>query len=200
MNELVERQLTRTEIRQRQVDHLRLLTEIDNYQSEIEEHARCSKDAKTEISRLQTRERELRRELRSGTVWEARQRKLGFADGSTDDPAEDIDPPEHDKPELTDADDGDRNWAAFATQWPQARDHEQLRTDLSVALQGVGVPTLEQLRQWHPDSGLFQGAAHWARLEVAHLNAGEFPQIKIPGRQPMPASLTALIPKPKKKR
>jgi hypothetical protein len=80
MNELVERHLTPTEIRQRQVDHLRLLTEIDNYDSEVEEHKRCVKEANTEIARLQVRERDIRKELRSGTVWEVRQQKMGFAD------------------------------------------------------------------------------------------------------------------------
>jgi hypothetical protein len=62
-----------------------LLTEIDNYQSEIDEHRRCAKDAANEVARIQSRERELRRELRSGTVWEAqhvepRQKSLEFAD------------------------------------------------------------------------------------------------------------------------
>jgi hypothetical protein len=206
MNELVERPLTPTEIRQRQVDHLRLLTEIDNGRDEIAEHQRCVKESRAEIERLEQRERQLRRELRSGTVFEARQKKLDLdvtvrpiepiwpedlraqaeqmgIDGSTDEPAPEIDPPDtaHDA------------WEAFAKQWPQARDHEQLRTDLSVALQGANMPTLEQLREWQPDTGLFQGAAHWARLEIAHMNASEYPDLWIPPRQPMPERLAELV-------
>jgi hypothetical protein len=212
MQELVERQLTKIEIRQRQVDHLRLLTEIDNYQSEIEEHQRCAKDAKTEIARLQTRERELRRELRSGTVWEARQVKLKFVDGSTDEPDEDTDPPghpdqgyslpdeeqqEHDKPALT-LDEECTAW--FIERYPLANDHEKLRSDLAVVLQNSGgAPTRDKMSAWTVGAPVFDAVAHWARIELAHMNASQFPKERIPARHPMPAAL-ALALKPKAKR
>lgn len=199
MTELVQRQLTPIEIKQRQVDHLRLLTEIDNYQDEVAEHQRNAKDAKLEIERLIQRERALRDELRSGCVWEARQKKLDFADGSNDEPSEDIDPPEHEKPELTTYDGAPDS---FSAKWPAARDAEQLRADLSVALQGVGVPTLDQLRTFHPSTAAFQELAHWARLEVAHMNASEYPEIELPSRlvKPAPLVMFAKEKAPKKKR
>jgi hypothetical protein len=89
MNELVERPLTATEIRQRQVDHLSTLAAIDTYRDEVAEHRRCVKEAAAEIERLEQRERDLRRELRSGTCWVARQQPLEFA-GAKLDPVTDI--------------------------------------------------------------------------------------------------------------
>lgn len=192
MNELVERQLTAIEIRQRQVDHLRLLNEIDNYDSEVEENKRCIREAQTEKARLMVREREIRRELRSGTVWEARQVKMTFINGSTDEPAPDIGPPAPPKDD----------WDRFVEHWPVAREHAPLHGDLSVVLQGVNVPTIDQVREWHPDSGIFQGIAHWVRLELAHMNAKSNPGLWLPSRQTMPEPLAELTKgkAPKKKR
>lgn len=223
MNELVERHLTGTEIRQRQVDHLRLLQEIDNYNSEVDEHKRCVKEANTEIARLQVRERDIRKELRSGTVWEVRQQKMGFADpphreypersdreireamgidGNSDDPDPETDPPEHDKPGFLDGDDG------FGKFFPRAKDHEELRTDLSVVLQNQGgAPSKQALIESVGEVGTtrFDEVAHWTRMQLAAMNITEYPEFqcympKTP--PPMPRALqTALGAKaPKKKR
>jgi hypothetical protein len=101
-------------------------------------------------------------------------------DGSADEPAREIDPPDDD-------------WTRFVKRWPAARDAVQLRTDLSVVLQGINVPTLEQLEEWHPDQGKFDSAAHWTRLELAHMNAAENPDLVLPPRQPMPEKLAELV-------
>lgn len=77
--ELVERPLTPIEIKQRQCDHLRLLTEIDTCESEIQEHRRNAKDAATEMKRIKSRERQLRQELRDGCVFEVRDRQQKLA-------------------------------------------------------------------------------------------------------------------------
>lgn len=163
MNELVERHLTGTEIRQRQVDHLRLLQEIDNYNSEVDEHKRCVKEANTEIARLQVRERDIRKELRSGTVWEVRQQKMGFSDpphreypersdreireamgidGNSDDPDPETDPAERDAdgnplppPAYPQSAADQELERKFEKVYPVARDAFALRADLGVVLQ-----------------------------------------------------------------
>lgn len=109
-------------------------------------------------------------------------------DGSTDEPAEEIDPPGPDP---------------FAARYPMATDHGKLRGDLAVVLgnRGLRVPSLDELRQWHERSGVFDALAHWARLEIAHMNAKEHPEIQIPGRIDMPEKLAELLgEKPKKRR
>lgn len=105
--------------------------------------------------------------------------------------------PENDNDEIG------RLWAIFARRWPQSLQATGLRTDLSTALQGVGVPTLEQLRKHNPASGTFQAMAHWARLEIAHMNAKEHPGMWLPARLPLPKALIDLMSEsaaPKKKR
>jgi hypothetical protein len=211
--ELIERPLTPIEIKQRQVDHLRLLTEIDNYQSEIDEHRRCAKDAANEVARIQSRERELRRELRSGTCWEAvhvepRQKSLEFADtllerptvpgvdGMSDEPDPETDPPgppEHDEPALTDQDD------AFGQRYPMARDHLSLRMNLEVVFQGPA-PSTEQLAIYPVGSPEFDTIAHWCRMQLAEMNKRSHPELDVylpKPPQPMPKVLKALM-KPKR--
>lgn len=109
-------------------------------------------------------------------------------DASTDEPAEEIDPPGPD---------------AFAARYPMATDHGKLRGDLAVVLgnRGLRVPSLDELRQWHERSGVFDALAHWARLEIAHMNAAEHPELQIPGRLDMPEKLAELLgERPKKRR
>lgn len=199
--ELVERPLTPIEIKQRQVDHLRLLTEIDNYQSEIDEHRRCAKDAANEVARIQSRERELRRELRSGTCWETvhvepRQKSLEFADtlverptdpgiSATSDEPDDMETEdecsartvreemaEHDKPELT-AIELPSYYDRFAELYPMATSHGALRDALHSVLTDEQYARLPNgtVEAWHPSSIVFQEIAHWARVELAHANS-----------------------------
>jgi hypothetical protein len=227
MNELIERPLTPTEIKQRQRDHLQLLTEIDNFRDEATEHRRCAKEAATEIERLEQRERVLRRELRSGTVFEARQREfsLEYTDPGPSaharenghaeaEPEDDTDPPEHDKPELTTyAEYETRHYQKFAQRYPAARDF----TDLMVAL-GQAL-TLEQLKslsakamvKLHPSSAEFQDIAHWARVSNARADTMASAQrgepgeggITIPLLPPMPEALMqalGMVPKRAPKR
>lgn len=116
-------------------------------------------------------------------------------DASTDEPAPEIDPP------------GPEPWAH---KYPMARDHAALRGHLLVALSnsGLNTPTVEQLQQWaHPATGIFDAAAHWARIQVAALNETEDRKhdpswIGPRERPPMPEKLRELIEgeAPKKKR
>lgn len=111
-------------------------------------------------------------------------------DASTDEPAPEIDPPDA----LGQA------WAVFSKRCPQATDAVKLAAELSCALQGVHPPHLfDAVAKHHPSSGVFQGLAHWARLEVAHMNHAEYPDVWLPARMSMPEVLQEwLKPKPKK--
>ncbi len=197
MNELVERPLTAIEIKQRQVDHLRLLTEIDNYQSEIDEHRRCAKDAANEVARIQSRERELRRELRSGTVWEARQKELGFETADTllerpkdpaisaltDEPAPEIDPPGPPPPQRH----GDG----------PLLDPVELRHLVTCMRPKQFWPSLKDVEGWHPD--VRADVQRWAHAEHAH--ASPIAGLPLPLRQEMPyvlANYENAPPKPKR--
>lgn len=121
--------------------------------------------------------------------------ELDAVDASTSDPAPEIDPP------------GPEPWAH---KYPMARDHAALRGHLLVALSnsGLNTPTVEQLQQWaHPATGIFDAAAHWARIQVAALNETEDRKhdpswIGPRERPPMPEKLRELIEgeAPKKKR
>lgn len=219
MNEspFIERRLTPMEIHDRRLNVESLLDEKDRLDDEIDEQKRTIKDNKVEIDRIEFRVRELRKEIRQGFVLEPRQVGLSFMgsaplrtdgptlsdrhgnpvedprersgiDGATDDPAEEIDPPGPDP---------------FAARYPMATDHGKLRGDLAVVLgnRGMRVPSLDELRQWHERSGVFDAMAHWARLEIAHMNAKEHPEIQIPGRLDMPEKLAELLgERPKKRR
>jgi hypothetical protein len=228
--ELIERPLTPIEIKQRQVDHLRLLTEIDNYQSEIDEHRRCAKDAANEVARLQSRERELRRELRSGTVWEAqhvepRQKSLEFADtllerptapgidAMSDEPDPETDPPERDSdgaplppPAYPQFIADQKLEESFRRLCPVAKDGVRLHSDLAVALQrheGAVLPSLATVDGWHPSTVRFQEVAAWVCFELADMNRTEHPEFDCflrVRRQPMPARLAELVMPPKRKR
>ena len=91
----------------------------------------------------------------------------------------------------------------FAELFPMAHDLEKLRAELAVALQNAGGgPTREQLDDCIRMGGLarFDELAHWARVELAHMNAKEnarrFPDLQLPSRLPMPRALRRLLPKP----
>lgn len=72
MIELVERELSRAEIEARKNNLLDLLGERDSAQSTIDEHKREIKEQKIEVARLDARLSQLRDEIRTGKVLEAR--------------------------------------------------------------------------------------------------------------------------------
>lgn len=213
MNEqLVERTLTAIEIKERQSAHLGVLSEIDNFRDEVAEHRRCVKENTAEIERLEQRERQLRRELRSGTVFESRQRDLGFslehADTERERPKDPPDPPPAPEqvkcklcgmvaglhhigcgigaPELVDR---------FAELYPMVDDIPSLRLLLVEVLTPELGEKLDPLPiPWHPRSGIFDAVAHWARIEKAHLDAPE--GVTLPARLTMPEKLTELLQGP----
>lgn len=109
-------------------------------------------------------------------------------------PANDI--AEHDKPELTEGvpDKPSKDWRAFLKRWPDAKDSVALHADLCTALQHGTPPHLaEALARYHPSSGAFQTMAHWARIEVAHMNRTEQPELWLPDREPVPTVLMELL-------
>lgn len=208
--ELVERPLTPIEIKQRQVDHLRLLTEIDNYQSEIDEHRRCAKDAANEVARIQSREMELRRELRSGTCWETvhvepRQKSLEFADtlverptdteshacnpgisATTDEPDPETDPPGPAQVFGTEFD----VEAELDDEDPLPQRHGEgslldaieLRHLVTCVRPKEFWPTVATVESWHPD--VRADVQRWCRNE--HVRASPIAGLPIPHASPMP--------------
>lgn len=185
MNEpLIERTLTPIEIRQRQVDHLGVLAEIDNYRDEMAEHRRCVKESAAEIERLEQRERQLRRELRSGTVLEARQRTLEYADTQRERPEPDegdsCDPPAPSK---------------FDQLYPVARNRVDLEQDLLAMGYALDTAMAVALRKLHPDSGKFEAIAHWARIGRARNEPTEAPVagLYIPVSPPIPEAWNEIV-------
>lgn len=82
MIEFVDRELSRAEIEARKEDVLSLLGEREDMQSQVDEHKREIKETKVDIARLDSRIWQLRGEIRSGKVREARdtQTSLEFED------------------------------------------------------------------------------------------------------------------------
>src|SRR4029079_16288280 len=111
-------------------------------------------------------------------------------DGSTDEPAPEIDPP--------------GPYALFDRMYPLADSVIALRAQLKEVL------TPEQFEKglsWvipHPSTGIFNAVANWARIEKAHAEAGSREPIAgltIPRREPMPVKLAELLgEKPKERR
>lgn len=82
MIEFVDRELSRAEIEARKEDVFALLGEREDMQSQVDEHKREIKETKVDIARLDSRIWQLRGEIRSGKVREARdtQTSLEFQD------------------------------------------------------------------------------------------------------------------------
>lgn len=109
-------------------------------------------------------------------------------DGSTDEPAPEIDPPGPD---------------VFAQLYPMARDHGTLRDDLHAVLTPEQYALLPNgtVEAWHPATGIFDAIAHWARIEKAHIEIPKREPIAgfyLQGRMPMPVKLAELLGKPAK--
>lgn len=169
-----ERDLTPREIDERTKLRDSLDDERDALLTSIEDRRREIRGFNASRKKLESRIRDLRRELRSGKVIESRQTDLAF-------PSEPAMP---------------SDWDQLSKRFPVARDAEHLHTDLAIVLQGVLVPSIEKLEQWHPDTGIFQGIAHWAQLELAYVNRTELakfnPEFQLPPRRPMPQKLAEL--------
>ncbi len=102
---------------------------------------------------------------------------------------------------------GEKWYERFFTDYPSKRTHTELARELAPALSGFGAAEqlLAILQQWHPDSGIFYGIAHWSRLERAHRDAvarvgdpraslGKA-SLTIPAREPMPDKLAEALRK-----
>lgn len=174
-----ERDLTAAEIDERTQTHLQLAQQIAENLGSVDSKRREIRALNAARKKLDIRSTEVLRELRTGKVFEGAQTSLAL-DLTVPDP--------------------------FAAKYPMARDHERLHSEISVVLQGVLVPSIEKLEKWHPSTGVFQGMAHWARTELAHLNVKDHPDLALPPRIPMPEKLAELrmflgrLSKPRKKR
>lgn len=163
-NEYIERDLTPLEIDERTKLHLRLATERDENLAEVAGKRGEIRALNVARKKLDLREAQIRREIRSGKVLEPI-------------PSPQI---EFDLPDPL---------AALAAEYPKARDAEQLHTQLAVVLQGVLVPSIEKLEKWPPASGIFDAVAHWARVELAYMNRKSHPGLELPPRALMPVKL-----------
>jgi hypothetical protein len=159
----VERELTLAEIAERTALREKLDDERDDLIAAIESRRRETRGFNAAKKKLESRLRDVRRELRTGRVFESPQGTLPMAIAPTD---------------------------PFESKYPAARDHETLHGQLAVVLQGVLVPSIERLEKWPIDTGIFHGVAHWARTELAYMNAKEHPELVLPPRFPMPEKLS----------
>jgi len=116
-------------------------------------------------------------------------------DGSTDEPAPEIDPP--------------GPYARFEEMYPAATDYPSLYEALKSALSDEQWRSLRRFDQWQPASDTFRSVANWARIEKAHADAYAAAQrgepgmsgLTIPRREPMPEKLAELLGvKPKQKK
>ena len=111
-------------------------------------------------------------------------------DGSTDEPAPEIDPP--------------GPYARFEEMYPAATDYPSLYEALKSALSDEQWRSLRRFDQWQPASDTFRSVANWARIEKAHADAGAREPIAgltLPRREPMPETLVDLLgSKPKQKK
>lgn len=119
----------------------------------------------------------------------------GVIDGSTDEPAPEIDPPGTD---------------LFAKMYPMAADHATLRNDLHRVLSPEHYAKLPHgtVEAWPPRSAQFDEVANWARIGKCHLDhqaraqRGEasIPGLYIRSWMSMPHCLEAIVGKPKKQK
>jgi hypothetical protein len=162
-----ERDLTPAELEERTAMRDRLDDERDAIVTLIDDHRRQIRKLNVTRKRHEMSLRSLRLEIRTGKVIESPQVALGLALPPTGDP--------------------------FEVRYPMARDFQRLHAELAIALQPHGglTPSIEKLEKCakHPSTGIFQAIAHWARTEVAHINAKEHPDLQLPSRMPMPEKL-----------
>lgn len=164
-NDTYERDLTPTEIAERTQLRDELDDERDKLLTAVDDRRREVRGFNASRKKLEVRIRDLRREIRSGKVLESRQMTFAM----------ELLPP-----------------SAFESRYPMAGDAEALRRQLAIVFQGVLVPSIDKISEWHPSSPLFQMVAHWTRTEHAHMNATSHPELQLPSRLPMPRDLAKL--------
>lgn len=227
LDDTYERALEPWEIEERKNKALELMEEQDGLGSTVEQHKRQIRTLKLRQSTVESRIRLLRHEVRSGKTLVDRQAELPYADtlverpkdsliardvlagvyggidGMSDEPDADTDPPEHDKPELTDSDD------LLGKLYPMARTMPDLWTELvgwTLTTEQADILISKQL----PVAGTpgFDAVAQWSRLSKAHKIGQERAQagkggihgLYIPAVPPMPKEIAALLKPEKKKR
>lgn len=168
--EFYERELSPHEVEQRKNLTLDLMGERDDLLSAVDEKRLEIRRLNAQRKKLDSRTAQLRREIRSRKVLEPRQTEMVMPPGEVD---------------------------SLETPYRLAQDTASLRVDLSIALQGVCVPSVEQLSKWPPGSPTFDLFAHWARREIAHMNANASPStdpalLSASPRLPMPKKLAVL--------
>jgi hypothetical protein len=161
----LERDLRPEEIAERTELRDQLDDERDALVASIEDRRREIRGFNAKKKKLEAQLRDVRRELKTGRVFESPQTALGLELAPTD---------------------------PFEVRYPMPRDHERLHAELAVVLQGVLVPSIEKLERWPADSGIFHAVGHWTRTELAYMNAKQHPDIRLPTRDPMPEPLAEL--------
>ncbi len=93
----------------------------------------------------------------------------------------------------------------FFERYPAVTNAAALHAELlpALELQGIDAPPelLPWLRKQHPRSGIFDGIAHWSRVERAHRESWAAAQqgdrtgagLTLPARQPMPVKLAEML-------
>ena len=120
------------------------------------------------------------------------QGKAAGIDGASDQPDPETDPPEANP------------YRMFELNYPKATDQGSLFDALHAALGPVIYANLDgdTVRGWHPDSGVFEAVANWARCENARKVHSKRPPtagMVVPVTPTMPAALAQalVVPKPK---
>lgn len=158
-----ERDLTPKELEQRTARRDQLDDQRDDLIASVAERRKEIRALNASKKRLELELLDVRREIRSGKVIESKQLAFPIV-------------------EVTD------NADPFEKAFPQALTAERLHRDLSLVLQGVLVPSIATIEEWHP--GIFLGIAHWARVELAYMNRnGMTTPLELPPRGRMPDKL-----------
>lgn len=193
----IEKHLSEAEVHERRLQLESELDEQDRLSAKIADHKWTIKETSTAIERVTDRVRELRKQIRERRQWlkaPGPQQNLAFADEK----------PAENKPDR----DVSRNgYQLFDERYPLARTTGALRDELFEVLSDEQYSKLTDgtVEAWHPDSGIFDGIAQWARIERAHIDAKGASQFAdgmiVPARTEMPEPLRSLLDgKPAKKK
>lgn len=195
----IEVHLTSAQIHERRLKLEQELDEQDKLTGDVASKKLEIKDTNVAIERVTARVRQLRSEIRLGYVMEAREAQLQLPSPDIDDTL--LERPADPSAAKTSPPPPPRD--VFADLYPAARTHGALRDDLHDGLTDSEYSLLVNgtIEAWHPDTGIFQGVAHWARVARAHADsagraaAGEpgIAGLNIPALGPKPIPLVWLL-------
>lgn len=195
MREQVKRELSWTEIQERTEQVMVILRLNDATEGEIASLKSAAKALQERINTRAAEARQLRHEIEQGYVWE-----------DAPDPQQKL--PIQDAPEAPWRD--RYPFERFDTEYPIAVSEAELVATLKQVLTSEQFERLvsedeELIHPWAPTSGVFNGVAEWARIELAHRDAakaadGGKPFMAIPVRVDIPEKLAELVGDPPKQK